>query len=135
MPLRDGYMIIVDDDEDDILFLQSILAESGINTTVSFLSGKDILHFILTTKSIPALILLDYNMPVLNGLEVLQAIRANEEYKQVPVILFSTGMNAIHAEALKLAGATACFAKPFSVDEARVVVNEIIDQVKQSVTH
>jgi CheY-like chemotaxis protein len=58
-----NYIIIVDDDEDDIAYMETLLLESGISTFLSFLSGEDLIDHLDSVKLIPALIILDYNMP------------------------------------------------------------------------
>ena len=46
MSTTNGYIIIVDDDEDDISYLEDLLLKSGISTFLSFLSGTDLIDYL-----------------------------------------------------------------------------------------
>jgi len=113
---RHPYVIIIDDDHDDREMLSASLELLGINTK-SFDSGEKALFYLqLVTDSseLPILIISDYNMPRMNGQQVLMSIKTNNATKDIPVVLFSTHMPrfvkkpAIHLGALK------CYTKPAS---------------------
>jgi two-component system chemotaxis response regulator CheY len=72
----------------------------------------------LKTQSI-GLILSDINMPVMNGLEMLSQIKANEAWKSIPVIMVSTeGSQAKVLEAVRL-GAAGYVRKPFNAEQIK----------------
>lgn len=67
-------------------------------------------------KALPKLVLLDLNMPRLNGFEVLQRLRANERTRNLPVVIFSaSGQASDEREAHRL-GANAYVRKPTGFD-------------------
>ncbi len=71
------------------------------------------------------LILLDINMPIMNGIEFLQAIKQQEAYQEIPVIIISTeGKEEDTKRGLEM-GARAYITKPFQ----SVMLHELIDQV------
>ncbi len=77
----------------------------------------------------PDLVLLDINMPDMNGLEVLKFIRSHHLFHSVPVIMLSTRSDeGIKSETLA-AGASVYLTKPFSADDLMYVVK---DQLKRS---
>lgn len=55
-------------------------------------------------------------MPIKNGLQVLQIIKANKETKNIPVVIYSTSMSPILKTTLLSAGAFRCFGKPWNYD-------------------
>lgn len=86
-------VLIVDDDDIDVMALHRSFKKLGL--TNPLYRARDGLEAIqlLQAKSIPSpyIIILDINMPRMNGLEFLAAARADPELTQAPIIVFSTG--------------------------------------------
>lgn len=82
-----GNILIVDDDPTAIRFLSTLLEENGYKVRIA-LSGSD--AFDSLTTGLPDLILLDIQMPDMNGFEVCQQLKASEQYQQIPVIFISS---------------------------------------------
>jgi CheY-like chemotaxis protein len=93
-------VLCIDDDEDDRQFICEAInladptisvlhAESGMKGIIMLKEMKD-------NKEVPCLIILDVNMPVMDGRETLVAIRKLD--LQVPVVLFTTGISATTKE-------------------------------------
>src|SRR5215208_6466068 len=83
---------IVDDDEDDLLFIHNAFKELGLdNVCKGFLSGVELLQHLKFSenKEMPDVIILDYEMPKMNGKEVLRALRAMPEVNSIPIIFYS----------------------------------------------
>lgn len=87
-------VLYADDDVDDIDFFVEMFDKYTDNTGVrTFRNGNEILEFVKKNKSIldhVCLIVLDINMPSMNGLDCLEKLREIPEVKQKPVILFTT---------------------------------------------
>lgn len=87
-------LLCIEDDQDDILLMEeSALEFDAFMRFVAKTNGKEAVMFLQRQKQehyLPCLILLDINMPVMGGIEVLQAIKKDEELKQIPVIVFTT---------------------------------------------
>lgn len=92
-------ILMDDDDEDDRLLTRDALEESGANVRLICVSdGAQLLDFLWQRGKFalpvsaprPDLILLDLNMPRLNGHQALQQIKANETFKTIPVVVLST---------------------------------------------
>ena len=81
-----------DDDEDQEVFAEIIQA---IDPQITILRARDGLHAIeiLSKSEAPNIIFLDYNMPFLNGYQVLAEIRNEEKYQNTRVIVFSTSLS------------------------------------------
>lgn len=60
---------------------------------------------------LPSFIIMDYNMPKLNGYEVLASIKNNIDTKNIPVVIYSTYISIVLKEQLTSAGALHCFEK------------------------
>ena len=107
-------ILVVDDDEDDRLFIQLAFEENDdLNYPLAFATdGYKALEWLTNASELPVLVLLDINMPRLNGLEVLKKLRDSPKWRGLPVIMFTTSgeANAI-AKAYDL-GANSYVTKP-----------------------
>lgn len=87
-------ILLIEDNEGDILLTTEALEEGKIlNTTRVARDGKlavDLLHENLASGTLPDLILLDVNLPRMNGHEVLHYVKNHAELKQIPVIMLTT---------------------------------------------
>jgi CheY-like chemotaxis protein len=82
-----GKTILIVDDEAGILeVLEFILIDAGF-AVKSALNGQDALAVLQGT--IPDLVILDYMMPILDGSSVINAMRADQKYSSIPIILTS----------------------------------------------
>ncbi len=106
-------ILIVDDDARNIEFIRdSLLVPSGY-TALSATDGEEALHLALTEE--PDLVLLDLQMPKLDGFDVLEALR--QAGRDIPVILITAyGSENVAAQAFRL-GVRDYFPKPFKVTE------------------
>ena len=86
-------ILLVEDDSDDILFFKEAVEKLGIVNELSIATGCVELFSELHNNKIFDLIFLDINLPIMDGRQCLKEIKANEKYKEVPIIIF-TGSNA-----------------------------------------
>src|SRR6185436_9384889 len=90
-------ILIVDDDVEDHMMLDEYFREVGISDKVTFLiNGQLALQYldsIEDASQLPKLLVLDLNMPILTGSQVLQQIKQTPRLKNIPVIIFSTSVN------------------------------------------
>jgi two-component system, response regulator len=109
-------ILIVDDSPIDIELTQ--LALEAIGSKASFHSapdGKSALAMLRNGRVLPALILLDLKMPGMGGIEVLRAIRADDRFRETPVVVItSSALESDRAEAMA-AGASAYIQKPLAL--------------------
>lgn len=113
-----GHLILVVDDlPENITILRSTIEASGANYMVTEANnGKEALEIIAQTP--PDLIITDWDMPVMNGIELIAAIRSNSEFRNIPIIVI-TGMMVLPDD-LKMAfdtGASDFLRKPFDKTE------------------
>jgi CheY-like chemotaxis protein len=104
------FILVVDDDEDDCRMVQESLRQIGVKIPVRFVYGGFECFELLDEPSanLPILIILDVNLPRMNGLEVLEQL--NIKFK-IPVIFYTTSCNEdLLVKARKL-GAIDCVQK------------------------
>jgi two-component system chemotaxis response regulator CheY len=75
------------------------------------------------------LVITDFNMPNMNGIEVIRAIRGGTVNKSVPILMLTTESEEAKKQEGRQAGATAWMTKPFDKDGLLAVVKKITDSV------
>jgi len=122
---RDDLVILaVDDDKINIMLLKSVLKKTGIvKETITATNGEEAME-VLKTRDDVDLVLLDIIMPIMNGLEMLQVARADDNLRQVPIIVLTTDETK-KEEALEL-GANDFLMKPIRKDDLARKIKSII---------
>lgn len=94
--MKSIHILLVEDNEGDILLTTEALEDSRIiNSVSSVRNGSDAIDFVLgngkfTNRIPPDLILLDINLPMKNGHEVLEMVKSNPDYAHIPIIMLTT---------------------------------------------
>src|SRR5579872_1813586 len=93
-------ILVCDDDEDDRMLTQQALEDAHISNTVRFVQdGEELLDYLFQRGAYggesglaprPGLILLDLNMPKLDGREALKAIKEDPSLRDIPVVVLTT---------------------------------------------
>lgn len=110
-------VFLVDDDQDDRFFLRQAIREAGaLVDIVEAENGLELLALVQRKVYDRVLILLDMNMPKMNGLETIAALRANPSTAEFPVVMISTSSNPALIETAYLAGVDSFITKPSSFE-------------------
>jgi putative two-component system response regulator len=122
--MRDEIRILsVDDFHANLVVIRSILSEAGSFEFLEASNGKEALEVLSGTPDIDV-VLLDLEMPVMNGIETLQRIKENENMRDIPVIVVSSKKSEVH-KTLAL-GANDFISKPFDHEELKLrVLNQV----------
>lgn len=111
-------LVVVEDDPDDQFFLKSAFEKIGFADYVMWLNSSLSLFEYLKTldqsTGYPYTILLDYNMPVMNGEEILVELKKHPGFRQIPVLIYSTGISKQLIHRLIALGADGCYVKAYS---------------------
>ena len=85
-------ILLVEDDNVDVMTVKRALKDLNIkNRLVSTANGKEALEYLKNNgNKKPCIILLDLNMPKMNGIEFLQIVKADDTLKKIPVIVLTT---------------------------------------------
>jgi CheY-like chemotaxis protein len=114
-------LILCADDDEDILSLVALRLRRAGYAVVQAHDGGEALELVRSRR--PAVAVLDVMMPRLTGHEVLAAIRADDELRELKVVLLSARVQEADIERGMEAGADAYLAKPFRAEE-------LLEQVK-----
>ncbi len=84
-------IVLADDDPDDRILVREALAEAKLdNELIQVGDGDELLRYLKSAKTLPHLVLLDLNMPRMDGREALERIRQDPRLKSLPVIMLTT---------------------------------------------
>jgi len=87
----DKSILLVDDDMVDVMTVKRAFKQIHVNNRVEVKGdGEEALEYLRNAAELPGVILLDLNMPRMNGKEFLTEIKSDEQLKSVPVIVLST---------------------------------------------
>lgn len=126
---RHPLLIIAEDDMDDRILMEDALLENNIAIeNILFVGdGQELIDTLKILKPQPTIILMDLNMPRLDGRQALQSIKSSQQYKHIPVLILSTSNSQADIELTYLQGANSYFTKPMSFSG----LTDIIQAIKQ----
>jgi two-component system chemotaxis response regulator CheY len=119
-------ILIADDSATMRAMLVAIVEAVGDYRIVEASSGFEALR--LLPRDQVDLILTDINMPDINGLELISYLRANPNYKNIPVFIISTEGSAKDVEKGKQLGADEYVVKPFSPEALQKLISKYMDK-------
>lgn len=87
-------ILLVEDNLIEIMKMKRTISLLKLNHTINEAkNGEDALEFLKDRSKIPDIILLDLNMPKINGIEFLKILKANDDLKHIPTIILTTSSN------------------------------------------
>ena len=123
-------IFLAEDDIDD----QELLAEAflGIDPGIhlkSFSTGKKFITHLdsLPDDEIPSMVILDYNIPEINGADILKHLEENERYRDVVKLVWSTSNASLYEESCIALGAKAYLVKPTNVSGLNDLAKKMLD--------
>jgi two-component system chemotaxis response regulator CheY len=120
-------MLIVDDSVMIRKVIQAAVEKIGFEP-LEVKNGQEAMDKIEKEYNDIALVLLDWNMPVLDGYSVLKNIKQNEKYSHIPVLMVTTEVDRKRVIQAVEAGATNYLMKPFSQEDLIDKMNSCIEK-------
>ena len=118
--------VLVVDDEIHIVYVVAIKLRNNGYEVVTAANGAEAFELACAEK--PDIIVTDFQMPAMTGLEFVEKIRQNEETKDIPVILLTARNFAISKEQEQDLQISGCISKPFSPKELLENIEDILYQ-------
>ena len=116
---RNASILICDDDEDDLYLVKSVFDDTKFgNHTVYLKNGVELLDYLKNNKNDTSvgLVLMDLNMPKMDGREALKMIKNSPEFKHIPVIILTTSNSPQDIHQCYELGANCFITKPSSYE-------------------
>lgn len=122
-------ILIADDDLEDLELIEdAILTAEPAVELHKFTNGLTAIEYLNSRldKELPGLIILDYNMPELNGAQLLLSLKAQERYKSIPKVVLSTSNAPLHIHECLSNGASEYIVKPDTMKELYTLVKRLL---------
>ncbi|MBI3863761.1 MAG: response regulator [Planctomycetia bacterium] len=123
-------ILLVDDNEDDVVLLAESFKDSRfLNLLHVVHDGAEALAYLrregqYKSARAPGLILLDINMPKMNGFEVLQCIKADPHLRTIPVVMLTTSTRDEDVARSYDGGACSFVSKPVNLEKLKEVIKQ-----------
>lgn len=118
-------VLVVDDSLTARKHICRVLNNMGISQIQAAINGVEALTYL--AESTFDLIVTDYNMPQMDGKELIERIRLNPELAYLPVMMVTSEEGSAKLSAVKQAGVSALCDKPFDIDTVRVLVQQLMN--------
>lgn len=125
-------ILLAEDDADDrIFFREFIEGREDIVLLNEVENGEELLEILNSDKNgqLPDLIILDQNMPKLNGIETLHILKNDNRFANIPVVVYSTYINDHLIEKCKEAGAIRVAIKPINKKGYIHMIDEFLNAI------
>jgi two-component system alkaline phosphatase synthesis response regulator PhoP len=121
-----GNKILIADDEIHIIHVVAIKLRNNGYEVVAANNGAE--AYELACREKPDIVVTDFQMPLMTGIELIEKLRAQESTRSIPVILLTARSFAISPEQQESLGVANCLSKPFSPKELLKTIQDILYQ-------
>lgn len=122
-----GRVLLVEDDRDVRALARAVLGAEGFDVVDQPL-GSAALDWISTTDELPQLIVLDVQMPEMDGWTVLEHLRGDERTRSIPVLMCTVKAGDGDRHRARRRGADAYLPKPFGIDGLITAVRGLLER-------
>lgn len=122
-------VLLADDDADDREIFERVLGKkAGVTLMRSVENGKEVLEFLgnVPSEEFPNLIILDHNMPKMNGTETLGILKSSSKYSDIAVVVYSTYSDRALVERCRQLGAAMVLSKPANLKDYEAVIDKFL---------
>ena len=129
---KDFSIVIADDDQDDRSFIKEALLRRAFGGRFQCVEdGGQLLQYLKRTeKTLPDLILLDLNMPLVDGYQALSEIKQDPLLKSIPTMILTSSSKPEDEPVCYELGCDKFYRKPLSMGEYDDVASDILDYVR-----
>jgi CheY-like chemotaxis protein len=125
--LADKSILLLEDDIVDVMTIKRAIKQLNIsNELIVKENGEEGLDYLNQCTELPGLIFLDLNMPKMNGIEFLGAIKPNKKWAQIPIVVLTTSKNEHDELAAFSKGVSGYMIKPVDYAQFKDMIEIII---------
>ena len=124
---RELKILLIEDDTIELMKLNRAMLSLNMNHKVTEVNnGEDALELLLNKEYYPDIILLDLNMPKINGIEFLSILKDNQSLKFIPTIILTTSSNEKDLQACYNIGISGYILKPLKYEDYIAKINLLL---------
>lgn len=120
-------LFIEDDAIEGIRLNRALISLNQNHRLIEVSNGLEALNYLKSENNLPDIILLDLNMPKLNGLEFLKTLKTDQFLKLIPTIVFTTSNNDKDIMECYKIGIAGYILKPLKYEDYLIVVKKVLD--------
>lgn len=123
------FVLYAEDDADDKAWISEACKAVNAELSICFVeNGREALDYLqtLAESRLPSLIILDLNMPKLDGRQTLQQLKAHPVYRHIPVAIVSTSSSKLDQDVCRRLGASVFLVKPDSHKNWQNIISELL---------
>lgn len=124
-------IMLAEDDEDDKWIFTEIMKELTADGSIRFDAvdnGLQIMQALENNPELPDLVILDQNMPQLNGKETLELIKKSDRFNHIPVVIYSTYNDSRLSKECINIGATQIITKPDTFEGFKEMIEMLVQK-------
>jgi CheY-like chemotaxis protein len=130
-----GLILLAEDDPNDVFLVERALREAGITHRLAVVhNGQEVLKYLTGERQgllgqpgpLPTLLLLDLDMPLMNGFEVLSWLRRQPKFDRLPIVVFTGSTLSPDVSRAYRLGANSFVTKPAEIEQLKAALKEII---------
>jgi CheY-like chemotaxis protein len=126
-------VILVEDDSDDRdLFVTFFADRQDISLMPAVTNGQELIEYLAQVRSdvdLPHLIVLDQNMPIMNGRQTLEFLKSHDRFSQIPTVMYSTYTDSNLIIDCKRLGARMVAAKPIDDEGYQKMMDDFLQVI------
>ena len=123
-------VLLADDDADDReIFVRVLDKKADVQLVRTVENGREVIDYLNglpAPEQLPHLIILDHNMPKMNGTETLGRLKSDKRYSDIHVVIYSTYSDIKMKETCEQLGASMVLAKPASIREYEAIIDRFL---------
>ncbi|KOP28364.1 chemotaxis protein CheY [Hapalosiphon sp. MRB220] len=127
-------LLVVEDSNEDFRILQRLMRRMAVqNPIYRCSSGDEVLDYLyqegkkIGGLSRPSVILLDLNLPGIDGRDILEQLKQDKTFREIPIVIFTTSSNPKDIEFCYQKGANGYLVKPMDVQELQKTIQAFVD--------
>lgn len=121
-------ILLIEDDMIEVMKLNRTISTLGLHhSIIEANNGEDALKILEDKNHLPDIILLDLNMPKLNGIEFLSILKNDDDLKYIPTVILTTSNNQKDLKECFKIGVSGYVLKPLKYDDYVAKVSKILE--------
>ncbi|MCC5663278.1 response regulator [Nostoc sp. CHAB 5784] len=131
-------LLVVEDSNEDFRMLQRLMRRMSVQNPIHrCTNGDEVLDFLyqLGSEALrnskvalrPSVILLDLNLPGIDGRDILERLKQDKSFKEIPIVVFTTSSNPKDIELCYQKGANGYLVKPMDAQELKKTIQAFVD--------
>ncbi len=124
-------ILLLDDNSDILTLLEMVLNQQGYDV-ISGRNGQEGMDVLKQSALMPDLIISNFHMPQMDGLDFLEHVRENPRFRSIPFILLTAAPPVQWQQQASLLGANAFLPKPFKIDLLKKTIRAVSESVNSA---